>query len=161
MGESTVIAHALLTIVAVTMASIFAGIAIFSSYEIGNSLQSIYKSISDKMRTEVTLVYIVYDEANNLYRVYLKNTGLTPMTNIENMEVFLGPYGGELDYYTYNTTGGQGTWSYVEYGTQDGVWEVGELIELVLNPPSAYSNPVKLILVTPTGAKMSFVEPAG
>ncbi|BAN90666.1 flagellin [Aeropyrum camini] len=161
MGESTVIAHALLTIVAVTMASLFAGIAIFSSYEIGNSLQSIYKSISDKMRTEVTLVYIVYDDAGNVYRIYLKNTGLTPMTNLERMEVFLGPYGGELDYYTYSTTGGQGTWSYVEHGSQDGVWDVGELIEIVAYPPSAYANPVKLILVTPTGAKMSFVEPAG
>lgn len=167
MGESTVIAHALLTIVAITMAGVFAGIVIFGSYEIGNAIQALYKSSSDKMRTDITLAHIAFDSVNVVYTIYVKNTGTTPLSELDRMDVFLGPFEGNLDYYRFTpnlvcdaTT--RGYWTYNELeSTPDDVWSVGEMLEIVVCANQDYGPTVELVLVAPTGAKFTYVETIG
>ncbi|MCE4604834.1 MAG: flagellin [Aeropyrum sp.] len=161
MGESTVIAHALLTIVAITMASVFAGVVIFGSYDIGNSIQALYNSMADRMRTDIVIAYISFDPATLTYYVYAKNTGSSPINSLDTTTIFFGPEGGVLDFYTYDPNGTTGTWYYVEHGTQNQVWEVGEVLEIVIVAGKDYGGVVKLVMVVPTGAKISYVEPIG
>lgn len=161
MGESTVIAHALLTIVAITMASIFAGVVIFGSYDIGNAIQGMYKSLADRMRTEVVIAYISFNSANNTYSIYVKNVGPSPISSLDAINVFLGPEGGTLDFYTYDPAGSQGSWYYVEHGQANGVWESGEMLEIVVVSGQSYGNVVRVVIVLPTGAKVAHVEALG
>lgn len=161
MGESTVITHALLTIVAVTMASTLAGVVIFSLSDLGNSVSGLVRMGAERVKTEVLIAYISLDASNTpyTYDIYVKNVGSSRIADIGLMDVFLGSYGSALDYYQYSPQGGSGTWNYTEVGDGDDVWDPGETLIIHVYTDTIYQSPVEAVIVTPQGVRASTVQP--
>ena len=161
MGESTVITHALLTIVAVTVASTLAGVVIFNLSDLGNSISGLVKMGSEKIKTSVIIAYVSVNTSSTpyVYNIYAKNVGSSHTTNIDLIDIFLGTYGSTLDYYKYGTQGSVGTWNYTEIGNNDGVWDPGETLILHVYSDKLYQSPIEVVLVLPQGVKVSGVEP--
>jgi len=120
MGESTVIAHAMLTILSISLAAIFAGVLISTSYKISNSVSNIVYTQSNIISTNVKIIYISRIQINSttyLYKVYLKNLGHTAFVDPSKFDVFLGNQSQSLDYIPYEKNkNGKTFWNYTIIG---------------------------------------------
>ncbi len=163
MGESTVITHAMLTIVAITITSILAGVIITASYKAGNSISAILSLNTEKISSDVRLIYVSVENQSGtyVYNVYLKNVGTRDITSIESMDVFLGSYGSALDYFRYNETASPGYWNYTETDNVNGLWDVKETLVLHVYSSTYYGSLVQVKVVLPTGVAVSNVESLG
>ena len=150
MGESTTITHALLTIVAISIAASFALVVVSRTSLLSNTISQLVYSKSQDLKVRVILTYM-YKASDTEYVVYAKNVGDSDLTGYEYIDVSFGTYGGELKLYTYNTSGGAGHWSVVEYGAVSGVGEKGETIELHIYTSAAVEPPYHVRLVLPSG----------
>ncbi|MEM4749108.1 MAG: flagellin, partial [Thermosphaera sp.] len=75
MGESTTITHAILTIVAILMASLFAAAVIGQLNSVLNVISISMKSKSDSYRLSITIVHASIDKETGIIYLYAKNTG--------------------------------------------------------------------------------------
>ena len=163
MGESTVITHAMLTILAITITSIFAGIIITASYKAGNTISAVLNLDTQKVSTDVRLVYVSKEETSTgyLYKIYMKNVGSQPISSLDSMDVFLGNYTEALDYYRYNSTASNGEWNYTIIGDTNNVWDPKETLVVNVYSASNYGPLISVKVVLPTGGSVSKVESVG
>ena len=157
MGESTTITHALLTIVAISIAASFALIVISRASLLSSTISQMVYSKSQEMRIQITVTYM-YNNSSTEYIVFAKNTGTSSLTGFSLIDVYFGTFGEELKLYTYNQSGGAGHWNVTEYGSTQGVWEKGETIEIHIYTSQPVDPPyyVKIVLPFGSGAEEVF-----
>lgn len=151
MGVSVTISHALLTIVAITLAVSLA-IAVLSQLSIVLNTMSIsVKQRSDSLRTLIAITNAYYDSANSKFHIFVKNIGDIPYSDLENIDVYIGSAGGALDFYNISTN------NITEYDIVDGVWNPGETIEIVIEPTKTYDPPYEVKIVLSNGVSETYV----
>jgi flagellar protein FlaG len=153
MGESTTITHAILTIVAVLMASVFAAAVLSQLNNVINYLSITIKNRSDTYRMSMTIVHALYDAGTNTVYIYLKNTGEVPYNDLANIDVFVRDYAGKVDYYKTNSTKVE----IVEYGVVNGVLEKGETVLLKITASTAYTTPLEVKVVLSNGYSAMYI----
>ncbi|MCI4396939.1 MAG: hypothetical protein JHC28_05210 [Thermoprotei archaeon] len=159
MGESTTITHALLTIAAVTIATIFAFTMLSKISALNNSISQMIYSNVNNMESSITIIDFYYDSQNQSFIIYVKNTGSMDISpTFANMtDVYLGTYGQGSTLYTYSSDPSPGHWTY--YKTQQGdAWKTGETIIIALFNSTSISPPYQLKIIMPSGLGGEFVR---
>jgi Archaebacterial flagellin. len=152
MGESTTITHAILTIVAVLMASVFAAAVLSQLNNVINYLSITIKNRSDTYRMSITIVHALYDTGNKTIYIYLKNTGEAPYSDLANIDVFVKDYTGKVDYYRTGSTEVE----IVEYGAVGDVLEKGETVLIKITASTAYTTPLEVKVVLSNGFSVMY-----
>jgi len=75
MGVSTVIAHFLLFIITVTLVMMIVDTVTGYVTNMNSSLKQKVDVISEKIKTDITIITINYDSLTNVLTVYVENTG--------------------------------------------------------------------------------------
>ncbi len=160
MGASTTIAHALLTIAAITIAAAFAFTMIAKTSSLTSSISQFIFSQSQNLRTSISIIEVHYDSSLACFVVYVKNTGEVdyPVTILNNTDVYLGTYGSSLTLYIYNASGGAGYWNYTQKGVIDNTWSAGETIEIHVYNQTSVEAPYHVRVVLPNGVRSELVE---
>lgn len=160
MGSSTTIAHALLTIAAITVASAFAFAMILKTGSLTSSISQLVFSQSNELRTDLTIVEVQYDPSLGAFVVYVKNTGLNdiPLSQLELTDVYLGTYGGSLSLYLYNPAGGAGYWNYTKTVTSASSWVAGETLIVKVYNNTRVDPPYHVRVVLPGGEGAETVD---
>ncbi|MEM1843637.1 MAG: flagellin [Desulfurococcaceae archaeon] len=152
MGESTTITHALLTIVAVILASLFAVTIMGQLNYLANSISIAVKNRSDSFRLGVSIIYAYYNGSHVV--LFLKNTGDLPYTRLDSIDIFVKDYANAVDYYS---TGNPNV-VLVEYGTGKNVLEPSETVEVCIDVSGkSYVRPIEVRLVLVNGYTTTYV----
>ncbi|WP_448578551.1 flagellin [Thermosphaera sp.] len=147
MGESATITHAILTIVAVLMASLFAAVVIGQINTVLNVISTSIKTKSDSYRLSVTIIHASLDKQANTIYLYAKNTGDVVYSDLENIDFIVTDYAGKTFYFSTRN----GIVQVVEYGTQDRVFEKGETVLFQITLPEYYTPPLEVKMVLSSG----------
>lgn len=151
MGVSTTISHALLTIVAISLAVTLA-IAVMS--QLSNILNTMSISInhrSEALRTVITVTNAYYDPSTSTFHIFLKNIGDTPYSDFDNIDVYLGSASGELVYFNISSQ------NITEYGKKDNIWTPGETIEIDIYTSQTFTPPYEVKIVLSNGVSAEYV----
>ncbi|MEM3927228.1 MAG: flagellin [Desulfurococcaceae archaeon] len=152
MGESTTITHALLTIVAVILASLFAVAVMGQLNSLVNSISVAIKSRSDTFRLSVNIIYAYYNGTHVM--IYVKNTGDLPYSKLDGIDIFIKDYNGKVDHYMTGTSDVE----IVEYGVRNNVLEPSETIGLVINTNGRqYILPIEIRLILVNGYSTTYI----
>jgi flagellar protein FlaG len=147
MGESTTITHAILTIVAVLMASLFAAVVIGQLNTVLNVISTSIKSKSDSYRLSITIIHASMDrQANTLY-LYAKNTGDVVYSDLSNIDFIVTDYAGKTFFFSTRT----GAVHVEEYGSKNGVFEKGETVLFQITLSGSYTPPLEVKMVLSNG----------
>ena len=160
MGSSTTIAHALLTIAAITVASAFAFAMILKTGSLTSTISQLVFSQTNELRTDLTIVEVQYDPGLGAFVVYVKNTGLSdiPSSQLELTDVYLGTYGESLSLYLYKATGGTGYWNYTKTLSTTPSWVAGETIIMYVYNSTQVNPPYHVRVVLPGGEGAETVD---
>jgi len=161
LGETTVIAHALLTIVAVSLAATFSVVVLLRVYDLSSTLSEVLSLKTDSLRVQLIVAYIEERAAGNVYEynIYIKNVGSASVSSIERSDIYLGTYRGSLTLFQYNAQGGPGYWNYTEKGDGDGIWEKDETFIIHVYSSTQISSPIEFRMILPVGATIREVHP--
>lgn len=151
MGESTTIAHAILTIVAVVIASIFAVAVVSQLNSLINSLSVAVKSRSDFFRLNINIVYAYHNESHIV--IFLKNTGDIPYSKLDSIDIFVKDYNGYVDYYTTSNNNIR----IVEHRYPNNILESSEVVELIIPVNRKYTPPIEVRIVLVNGYTLAYV----
>jgi len=159
LGESTTITHALLTIAAVTIASIFAFVMLTKISALNSSISQMIYSNVNSMESSITIIDFYYSPLNQSFVVFVKNTGSMDISpTFANMtDVYLGTYGQGLTLFTYSTSQSPGHWSYAKTQT-DSSWKAGETIVIYIYNTTSVSPPYQVKIVMPSGLGAEMVR---
>jgi len=152
MGESTTITHAILTIAAVIMASLFVTVVIGQLNSLLNSISTSVKHRSDSYRTSITIVHASLDKQTNTIYIYAKNIGDLVYSDLGNVDFIITDYNGKTFYFSTRT----GTVNVEEYGSQIGVFERGETILFKITLSATYNPPLEVKLVLSNGYSTTY-----
>ncbi len=160
MGASTTIAHALLTIAAITLAAAFAFTMIAKTSSLTSSISQFIFSQSQNLRTSITLIEVHYDDSLSCFVIYVKNTGEVdyPLSVLNNTDIYIGTYGSSLSLYTYDLSGSTGHWNYTQKGEENSAWDAGETIEIHLYNSTSIEPPYYVRITLPNGIGSELVE---
>ncbi len=160
MGASTTIAHAVLTIAALAIAASFAFAIILKTGSLTSSISQLIFSQSNELRTDITIIDVYYSSTNSSFIIYVKNTGSLDIssTSLQQTDVYLGTYGGELKLYTYSATGGGGKWNYTETDASTTGWSSGETIVIRVYNTTSVSTPYQVKIILPNGEGEEYVS---
>ena len=129
-----VIVTALLTIGAVTAAIM----VIFSiGPTISKSSQAVSESqleASDIIRTSIEIIAVAPDAAGTQIDAWVKNVGVEPISPVNKSDVFVITPGTRFDAMTYNTAGGDDTWTDSPVGS---AWNRSDTLHIVVTLPAA------------------------
>ena len=151
MGVSTTISHALLTIVAISLAVSLA-IAVLSQLStILNTMSVSVRHRSSSLRTLITITNAYFDSTNSEFHIFVKNIGDIPYSDLENVDVYIGSAGGALDLYNISTN------NITEYNIVDGVLAPGETIEIIIKTSKTYTSPYEVKVVLSNGVSESYI----
>jgi len=154
MGSSTVIAHGLLTIVGVLLASIFGVYIISRVGYVNNSLSMMINSKIQELQIDVKIVAGYYNSTESKYVVYVKNVGMTsiPLNQLYGKtEIYVISYDGNTYFFKVDSTTASNV-AEVKDLNNDGEWSVGETLVFKLSFTSRPSEPLRVKLVLPSGA---------
>jgi flagellar protein FlaG len=159
MGESTTITHAMLTIVALVLAAVFAVAVMGRLGYLQSTLSDLVRIKTDQVQTNVKIITGFYNSTEGAYIVYLKNLGPKdiPFSVFNNTDIYLGPYGGNVLLYVYGN-GSTGTWTASDIGG-DNIWNAGETAIIKVYTGVEYSSSVYIKVVLPSGADFEEVIP--
>ena len=129
-----VIVTALLTIGAVTAAIM----VIFSiGPTVSKSSQAVSESqleASDIIRTSIEIIAVAPDAAGTQIDAWVKNVGVEPISPVNKSDVFVITPGTRFDAMTYNTAGGDDTWTDSPVGS---AWNRSDTLHIVITLPAA------------------------
>ncbi|AFL66371.1 flagellin [Desulfurococcus amylolyticus] len=154
MGESTTITHALLTIVAVLMASIFAAAVIGQLNSVINTISISIKNKSDTYRMSIAIIYAYYDTSINNVTIFVKNTGDVSYSKLDNIDIFITDYSGAIDYYS---SGNQARVTLTELGSPNNILEPGETLRIDISVLRSYVSPLEIRIVLVNGYSTTYV----
>jgi len=139
-------------IAAIVAASIFASSFVVKLAEFKDSFNSVMRSYSDKVKTNIMIIYATYLNSTGSFVVYARNIGETSVF-IKSISVYFGNTT-ELDLYTYDYDGvpAPGEWDYSTVNSPDnGLWEPGETLVFYIYNVTTLTPPYVVKLVLPNG----------
>lgn len=145
MGASVTISHAILTIIAITLAASLAIVVLSELNTILNTMTIFVKHRSDSLRIQIAITNAYYDSSNSEFHIFIKNIGDIPYSDLEDIDVYLGSATGPLDFYNITLD------NITEYGGVDGVLAPGETIEIVVKVTKTYEPPYEVKVVLSNG----------
>lgn len=161
MGESTTIAHALLTIAAITIASVFAFVMLTKISSLNSSIgQFIYSNVNT-VQSDLSIIDFFYNSSGNCFVIYVKNVGSTSisLSNLNLTDVYLGTYNSASLLFTYDPAGSPGHWNYTTAFSSNLTWPPGGTIIVFLYNQTAVQPPYYLKMVLPSGVGAEMVKP--
>jgi len=156
MGESATITHAILTIAAVLMASLFASVVIGQLNTLFNTISISIRSRYESYRLSVSIIHATIDKESSIIYIYVKNTGDVAYSDLNNIDVIITDYNGKTMYYSTRLDS-QHRVNYIEYGSQPGVLERGETVLLTIQLIESYTLPLEIKLVLSNGYSTTYV----
>ncbi len=158
MGVSTTITHAILTIAAVIMASLFVVGVISQLNTVMNTINIAIKTRSDTYRTSISIIYAYYDDSQNKIYIYIKNTGEIPYSDLnKSMDIFIVDANNTVDYYNLYSELQAGNANLTEYDKQDNILKPRETAEIVLLARKTYAKPIEIRITFSNGYTASYV----
>ena len=158
-GYSTIAAESIVLIAAIVAAGIISIALLSRAGDLASTISASAREVSEEAIVKIKIVHATLAGSQpNLYNytVYVKNVGFTPISNLENLDVYFGAYGTPR-YIPYSTSSVPG-WYYVEVeGNRTGLWEIQETIALVVLVSTPPSNPMYVKVVTPQGVSDSYL----
>lgn len=154
MGESTTITHALLTIVAVLMASIFAAAVIGQLNSVINTISISIKNKSDTYRMSIAIIYAYYDQSAGRVTIFIKNTGDVPYSKLDSIDIFITDNTGVVDYYSSRDSSKV---SLTELGAVNNILEPGETLRIDVATTRSYIAPIEVRIVLVNGYSTTYV----
>ncbi len=136
MGFSTTISEVVVLIASVVLASGFSAQAIYAGLSLQSSIIQTIDISKRDLNTRINIGYATVNETTNprYFIIYVKNTGLTPITDFSVIDVYVGEYGrAVLCSYSSEATVGSGSFTLTD-ADEDGVWEVGETATIKAYP---------------------------
>ena len=129
-----VIVTALLTIGAVTAAMV----VIFSiGPSVSRSSQAVAASqneAADRISTSIEIIAVAPNAAGTQIDAWVKNVGVELISAVGKSDVFVITPGSRFDAMTYNTAGGDNTWTDSPAGSS---WNRGDTLHMVITLPAA------------------------
>ncbi|MCD6324004.1 MAG: hypothetical protein J7L55_02705 [Desulfurococcales archaeon] len=154
MGEATVMVHAILTIVGIIMASVFAAYVIGRMGYVNSVMSGLLNTKLQEIQCEIKVVSGFYNGSAE-YDIFVKNVGSTdiPESQLYNKtEVYVGTYNQLNKMYVLSNTSSNNVAQLIDLNN-DGVWSSGETVIIKIPPPSTdTSAPVRVKIVLPSGA---------
>jgi flagellar protein FlaG len=158
MGVSTTLTHAILTIAAVIMASLFVIGIIGQLNTVMNTINIAIKTRSDTYRTSISIIYAYYDDTNNKIYIYIKNTGEIPYSGLnKSIDIFIVDANNVVDYYNLHSELLVGNATLTEYDAQDNILKPRETAEIILSAKKIYAKPLEIKLTFSNGYTASYV----
>ena len=128
-----VIVTALLTIGAVTAAMV----VIFSiGPSVNSSSQAVTESQNEsvgRIRTSIEIIAVTSDAAGTQIDAWVKNVGVQPISPVNKTDVFVITPGSRFDAMTFNTAGGDNTWTDSPVSSP---WNRGDTLHMVITLPA-------------------------
>lgn len=154
MGEATVMVHAILTIVGIILATVFAAYVLGRMGYVNSVMSGVLNSKLEEIQSEVKIVAGFYNGSSE-YDIFVKNVGSMsiPEDQLYNKtEVYVGTYDTFSKMYLLSNTSSSSTAQLVDLNN-DGVWSSGETVVIKIPPPSTDSSaPVRVKIVLPSGS---------
>ncbi len=154
MGEATVMVHAILTIVGIIMASVFAAYVIGRMGYVNSVMSGLLNTKLEEIQCEIKIVTGFYNGTGE-YDIFVKNVGSMdiPESQLFNRtEVYVGTYSEFSKMYMLSNTSSTDTAQLVDLNN-DGLWSSGETVIIKIPPPSTDTSvPVRVKIVLPSGA---------
>ena len=144
MGESTALVHALFIIVSLVVAGSVAVAVIGKMSSVLSKFSIMLEEKTREMGTRIDIIYAYYNSTTGYYVIYVKNVGSEPYSALDRIDIYIGPYDGHLDLYTYNETASTGHWNYTETYQANGIWDPGETLIIKVNTGKDYGSPFKV-----------------
>lgn len=161
MGSSTVIAHGLLTIVGVILATVFGAFIVTRINYVNNALSTILNSKLQELQVDVKIITGFYNSSESMYVIYVKNVGTLniPLSQLYGKtELYLSTYDGQ-NHFVVLSSDSEASKSFIVELDKDGVWSSGETLVIKLSFQNKPSEPLKVRLVLPSGAYTEGIVP--
>ncbi|AJW70506.1 flagellin [Nitrosopumilus adriaticus] len=141
--SSGMISEGILIIASIVVAGLITGIVVskvgtFEGYYTANT-----EAQKDKMLSKFEIIHV--SKINNTsVKAWIKNTGLTPIRELDSVDVYFGPIT-SVNYVGYSS-GSNPQWSF--NGTKDpsSVWNQGETIQIQLQDDSALQTSTSYLI---------------
>lgn len=138
-------------IAAVVAVAIFASAIITSVTNIGSAISTDLRMENTRIRTNIIIEYLVYDNNTSTFIVFMKNVGGVKIS-FEELTVFFGTYGHADIYFPSDVLiPGSKTWVVEELDTKNNVWDIGETIKMYLTNSTTVDPPYYIRIVTLSG----------
>lgn len=138
-----VISEGVLIIASVIVAGMITGIVMS---KVG-SFESYYTATSEaqkeKMLSKLEIIYVSKLNSTSV-NVWIKNTGLSPISQLSLVDVYFGQIG-SVDYVAYSTDSTP-QWVFAGATTTSSVWSQGETIQIVLQADSPLTTSVSHLI---------------
>ncbi len=161
MGESTAIVHAILTIVGVIMASIFAAYVISRMGYVNSVLSNVLNNKLEELQTNIKIVAGFYNQTQGEYVIYVKNVGSVEISEkslYNRSEVYIGPYNGYPRMYVISNVASSST-ATIDDLDGDNIWSPGETLVIYVPYNATGLTAVEVKVVLPSGASAEEVLP--
>jgi flagellar protein FlaG len=154
MGEATVMVHAILTIVGIILATVFAAYVLGRMGYVNSVMSGVLNSKLKEIQSEIKIVAGFYNGSSE-YDIFVKNVGSVDMPEDQlynKTEVYVGTYDTFSKMYLLSNTSSSSTAQLVDLNG-DNVWSSGETVVIKIPPPSTdTSAPVRVKIVLPSGS---------
>jgi flagellar protein FlaG len=154
MGEATVMVHAILTIVGIILATVFAAYVLGRMGYVNSVMSGVLNSKLEEIQSEIKIVAGFYNGSSE-YDIFVKNVGSVDMPEDQlynKTEVYVGTYDTFSKMYLLSNTSSSNTAQLVDLNG-DNVWSSGETVVIKIPPPSTdTSAPVRVKIVLPSGS---------
>jgi archaellum component FlaF (FlaF/FlaG flagellin family) len=163
MGFSVTLAHVIMVIGSVILASAFSAYSFYTSSVIQNSMMQDARDTASQTSLQLQIVYATLDNSTTpaSFVVYVKNIGWTAMDNYTYLDVYAGEYGREVLYtYDKNAHPDSGTFS-LKDANNNNVWEPMETAVIRAYPQSNPTGTMYEVRVDPFhGIGSTYLFPA-
>ncbi|WP_371503799.1 flagellin [Nitrosopumilus adriaticus] len=141
--SSGMISEGILIIASIVVAGLITGIVVskvgtFEGYYTANT-----EAQKDKMLSKFEIIHVSKINSTSV-NAWIKNTGLTPIRELDSVDVYFGPIT-SVDYVGYSS-GSTPQWSFEGGTTTSSVWNQGETIQIQLQDDSALQTSTSYLI---------------
>ena len=162
MGFSTTISQVIILIASVVLASSFSAYAIYAGVSLESNIVQNLDTFKRNVHTRVDIGYATIDETTSPkhFVIYVKNTGILPITDFSTIDLYVGEYGrAELYVYSRDAQPGSGRFNLTDVD-EDGVWEPAESVTIRAYPKENVTAQIYEVKIVPyRGIPSSYLFP--
>jgi archaellum component FlaG (FlaF/FlaG flagellin family) len=163
MGFSVTLAHIIMVIGSVILASAFSAYSFYVSGIVQNSMMQDARDTASQTSLQLNIVYATLDNSTTptSFVIYAKNVGYTSLDNFTYLDIYAGEYGKAILYtYSQHAQNDTGTFSLTP-ANQNGVWEPMETAVIKAYPQQELNGAMYEVRVVPFhGIGSSYMFPA-
>lgn len=116
-----------------------------------NSMNISLKNRVDAFRLEVNIVYAFHNDTHIV--IYVKNTGDSPYSLLNDIDIFIKDYSGTVDYFNIRDP----NVVHRELKNENDVLEPSETLEIVISANKAYIPPIEIRLILANGYSTQYI----